>query len=268
MSLSRYTKIQYNCRMTPEEALDLHRRYAKRKLNQYCERLFKHHFAFAVRIAMRYVRDEFPADEAISAAVSGLLEALRRYDPEKSAFTTFSYWWMLKHVLQERAFAKDVVRLPIGVIRKARQARRLRVKLGANDFQIARELGVDLEELERIEDVHGHPTTCRMSAPPDGSVWVPDTLLENRADQSPTPAEALEQAEERKLDATRQRALSKVLGNMRGRDREVIEARFRNPPVPFGVLGKRYGMTREGVRKLFVAAMLTLKSRCHGPRVD
>ncbi len=265
MSISRYTKIQYNCRMTPEEALDLHRRYAKRKLNQYCERLFKHHFAFAVNVAVRYARPDFPAEEAISAAVNGLLEALRRYDPDKAAFTTFSYWWMLKYILQERAFAREVVRLPIGVVRKARQARRLRVKLGHDDLLIAEEMGVDVRELERIENIHSQ--FPRIGEINDG-FWMSEDALGAHVDPAPNPAEALEQSEDQKIEAIRRRSLTKVLGNMRTRDREIIEARFRNPPVPFGVLGKRYGMTREGVRKLFVAAMLTLKSRCHGPRVD
>lgn len=241
------------------EARRLHRKYAKRKLSAYCTKLFRHHYGFAVKIAMRYVRPEFPADEAISAAVRGLLEALRRYNPRKGAFTTFSYWWIIKHVLNEKAFSVDVVRLPVGLVRLSRRAQRLRLELGSDDDAIAAELGIDVEELEQIEELHQYSRTVEMNAQDDSNLHHPTAI-----DPSPDPREALEESERVSEQESMRLDLRNALSRLTPQEREIVLARYVEEPPSFNLLGKRYRLSGETVRGIYLRAMEKIRSSCGG----
>lgn len=246
--------------LTAAEAQELHRRYARRKLSRHCEHLFRYHYGFMVRTAMRYVRPNFPADEAISAAVRGFLEALRRYNPKKGAFTTFSYWWMLKFILREKAAALDVVKLPTLVVRLSRRAQRLRVAMGDDDLAIARELGVNVSELAALEGLHLNPRT--------ESLQPAENFARNRPswnepiDESPNPREVLEQREQPLEQDAIRTELQEAMQALLPLERAVVEARHAEDPESFEALGRRYGYSREQVRKVFLAAMDKIKKYC------
>lgn len=256
----RYTDpLNVHSPLTPAEAKELHRRYAKRKISRHCEHLFRFHYGFMVRVATRYVRPNFPADEAISAAVRGFLEALRRYDPKKGAFTTFSYWWMLKYILREKAAALDVVKLPTLVVRMSRRAQRLRVSMGDDDLAIAKELGVNVSELAALEGLHVNPRTESISGDSDFPRH-PD--WQEPVDPSPNPREALERKEQPlEEDAIRQE-LDEALRELSAMERQIVEARHSEDPTSFEALGRRYSCSREQVRKVFLAAMDKIKKYC------
>lgn len=241
------------------EARRLHRKYAKRKLSAYCTKLFRHHYGFAVKIAMRYVRPEFPADEAISAAVRGLLEALRRYNPRKGAFTTFSYWWIIKHVLNEKAFSVDIVKLPVGLVRLSRKAQRLRIEYGNDDETIAAELGVDVDELEAIEELHQYSRTVEMD-PHDGPGGSPHTAI----DSAPNPREALEESERMSEQELMRIDLRDALAQLSPQERDIVLARFVEDPPSFNTLGKKYRVSGEAIRVIYLRAMEKVKSYCGG----
>lgn len=256
----RYTDpLNVHSPLTPEEAQDLHRRYAKRKISRHCEHLFRFHYGFMVRIASRYVRPNFPADEAISAAVRGFLEALRRYDPKKGAFTTFSYWWMLKFILREKAAALDVVKLPTLVVRLSRRAQKLRVSMGDDDLAIARELGVNVSELAALEGLHINPRTESISG---GDEFPRHPGWQEPADPSPNPREALERKEQPLEEDAIRLELDEALRELSPMERQVVEARHSEDPTSFESLGRRYGCSREQVRKVFLAAMDKIKRYC------
>lgn len=241
------------------EARDLHARYARRKTKAVCEKLFQFNYGFAVKVAMRYVRPGFASDEAISAASRGLLEALRRYEPRRGAFTTFSYWWMVKFILREKAFAIDIVRLPIGLVRKSRRAQKLRVALGQDDVEIAKQLGVDVNELERLEGLHQQPRAVSIHEPDHAVVRG---NLETVPDTGPDPREAIERREcPLEQDAIREE-LAEALQELCPMEREVVLARHAEEPVSFEKLGRRYGMSHEGVRKIYLAAMQRVRDFC------
>ena len=241
------------------EARDLHARYAKRKTKAVCEKLFLFNYGFAVKVAMRYVRPGFASDEAISAASRGLLEALRRYDPRRGAFTTFSYWWMVKFILREKAFAVDIVRLPIGLVRKSRKAQRLRVTLGQDDVEIARQLGVDVAELERLEGLHQQPRAVSIHEPEHDVVRG---NLETVPDPGPDPREAIERNESPlEQDAIREE-LAEALQELSPMERDIVMSRHAEEPVSFEKLGRRYAMSHEGARKIYLAAMQRLREFC------
>lgn len=245
--------------LTPAEALEIHRRYARRKLSKHCEALFHHHYGFVVRVAMRYVRPAFPADEAISAAVRGFLEALRRYDPKKGAFTTFSYWWMLKFILREKAAALDVVKLPTLVVRLSRRAQRLRLALGDDDMAIARELGVDVSELAHLEGLHQAVRTETISS---GDLSLGGASRREPLDESPNPREALEAMETPPEEEAIRAELAEALLTLTPLERQIVVARHAENVTSFESLGRRYKCSREQVRKLFISAMLKLQRYC------
>ena len=170
------------------------------------------------------------------------MEALKRYNPNDGAFTTFSYWWMRKYILLEKQTLKDVVQIPVGMLRQNRRLRKLR-HAGRSDVEICQELSIELEELENLETLHESPT-----GNPNSTVDV--------ADHSPTPREALEEKES--VHTERSQWLQKAMGRMSAKERTILVARNQNPPISLSVLAKQLQLSGEGVRKIYLAAVAKL----------
>jgi len=233
------------------ELEELHLRYLKRHLTEDRDKLFRAHYGFAVRTAMRYVRPEFTADEAISAACRGLLEAIIRFDPVRGRFTTFSFWWMLKFLLQERAFSRNMVRLPPGLVRQARKAGKLRATFGQDDLRVAKELGVNLAELSQIENLY----VPQLNDSTGFNGW-------GVTEEDPSSELINKEYEEVRDKAAA--AMHDTLSEMTPRDRDIVMSRQLDPPTPYGTTGKKHGLTHEGVRKIYNRLMAKLKKKCGG----
>ena len=231
--------------ITPDEASRAHRLYAKYHRAFHRDLLLRYHYGFAAKVALRYTTAEFPIDEALSAACRGLLEALKRYRPRKGTFTTFSYWWMLKFITLERSFAKHIVALPGGLVRKNRKLRQLQDS-GHSEVVIARLLKLSAKEVEQLRALHAEPSGCPLAG----------MDIENIPDGRPTPVESLQ---EQDPDNERE-ALGRAMDKLPERERLIVLGRFANPPKSLKVLGLEVGLSDEGVRKIFTETMKRLKA--------
>lgn len=263
--------------MTAAEIEKLHRDYCKGRKIELRDQLIKVHRGLAVHLASRYVSPGFSLDEAIAAAYRGLQAAVERYVPGRAKFSTFAYWWVQKHVLREKSELKNVVKLPVGAVRKGRKVRQLR-GTGLSEAAIAKQLKVSEEmvfELGHIHEAactpvylhtnsggfdtastpvftsvdHAHPL------PPleDGGIvanWV------SCPDPSPNPREMLEEKES--VSGPRSR-LAAALDKLSPRQRKIIDGRMTTPPTPFVELSRKVAMSPEGCRKLFMKSMSQLK---------
>jgi RNA polymerase primary sigma factor len=243
--------------LSAKELAALHRKYIRERKPAQKELLFRSHFGLAVRMARRSTSVHFSLDEALSAACHGMMEALDRYNPRKGAFSTFSFWWMLKFVTKEKAFAKNVVALPYSEVRKSRKIRHLRRKHGCNDADLAKELGCTLEQLQHLEDLHVR------------SVSFPLSFRFDKYAEHETAGEMDQEREEQeRIHRAKQALLECALDSLTPRERDVVRARHHVPPRTFHEIGAGLQMTREGARKLYLHAMDKLKRHTHGSRLD
>jgi RNA polymerase sigma factor (sigma-70 family) len=231
--------------ITPEEAMRAHKLYAKHHRAFHRDLLLRYHYGFAAKVALRYTTPEFPIDEALSAACRGLLEALKRYKPRKGTFTTFSYWWMLKYITLERSFAKHIVPLPGGLVRKNRKLRQLQ-NSGHSEVVISRLLKLSAKEVEQLKTLHAEPSGCPLN-------WVD---VDSIPDEQPTPVECL-QSKDTNFEVESLRA---ALATLTEREQVIVLGRFCTPPKSLKLLGVEVGLSDESVRKIFSEAMRKLKA--------
>lgn len=228
--------------MTQEELDNLHRRFRWFRRRDDGNKLLKHHHGFAVQIARRYASPHLSHDEATAAALRGLYEAMKRYEPKQGAFTTFSYWWILKALLHERTFAKNVVKLPVTVVRHSRKIQKLMAE-GVPDEDIARELMLTVEQVRAYSDVHLQPTGSGLVTQDGVQVDVPasDDVHEN--------AERDSMKEE----------LDRAISRLSERAQYIVRGRLQNEPKTFTELARRYNISRPRAILIYERSVKTIK---------
>lgn len=228
--------------MTQEELDNLHRRFRWFRRRDDGDKLLKHHHGFAVQIARRYASPHLSYDEATAAALRGLYEALKRYEPKQGAFTTFSYWWILKALLHERTFAKNVVKLPVMVVRHSRKIQKLMAK-GFTDEQIAQELMLTVEEVRVYAEVHLQPT---------GS-----GLVDQDGDQIDiaTSDEVHENAERDSM----KEELDRAINRLSKRAQIIVKGRLQTEPRTFTELGRQCKVSRQRAIDIYDESIETIK---------
>jgi RNA polymerase sigma factor (sigma-70 family) len=230
--------------MTPEQAQALHRRFRRFHRKDDGAALLLRHRGFARQVAKKYTCSYLSLPEAMACAERGLYEALKRYDVEQGAFTTFAFFWMQKFLLAEKAMLKNVVRLPVSVVRKSRKVQAMQ-KRGVAADAIARELGVDEQEVERLAELHHAPTGVKGGL--GGTLQLVDTT-----DQS--VQEKVEYEEKRA-------ALRAAIRCLDARARTVVLGRHADPPKSFVALARQCQVSRRVVELTFDRAMRTLQRR-------
>ena len=99
-------------RLEREEELDLTRR-AKAGDNQAVERLIQCHFPLLVKTALGFRRRGLPLEDLLGEATTGLLEAVRRFDPDRGfRFMTYAVWWVRRALVRAVATQSRNVRIP------------------------------------------------------------------------------------------------------------------------------------------------------------
>lgn len=234
--------------MTEEQVLELHRKFRRHRRPEDGDRLLKHHHGFAVQIARRHVGPHLSFDDAVSTAIRGLYEALKRYDPKEGAFTTFAYWWIFKLIANERTFYKHVVRIPSKVIRQSRRVQRL-ISEGRSDQEIADDMKIDLEDVKRLAELHLHPT---------GQQIIQEDGIEDPNDEVSTGIDITEH------ESMVQR-LEEAMDRLDKRSRHIVRSRHSSYPLSFPKLAKIHKISRQQVRNIYEAAIKKLRWHCRKP---
>ena len=155
-SAAKITPAIVPLKLAPDELALLHRQYAKRKTKGALDKLFRSHAPLAIMLARRFSVHSNHLSDLQMAAFRGLLQALDRYDPLVGKFTTFAYWWILKFILKEREFDQNIVKLPLGFIRKHRRIRQL-INDGFSIKTIARKLNLPITAVETLYGLYDRP---------------------------------------------------------------------------------------------------------------
>lgn len=230
--------------MDEKQLKALHIRYRKRRRVADRDVLVRYHYGFLVMKAAAHKTASYSINEAISAGYIGLLEALKRYDPEKASFTTFAHWWILKYILADKAGCKNMVTIPVSVARMNRKIRILRER-GHDNREIKQILNLTHEEFRQYDSVHEGPL-CETGA-----------LFKDKIDPTGSPVRQLEEADSGLSRGLRN--LEDAMAKLTPREQKIVRSRHQSPPTPYSELAKEFEMTGEGVRKLFLAAMDKLK---------
>jgi RNA polymerase primary sigma factor len=214
---------------------------------------------FVVAMAKKYARSGYPMHELINEGNLGLIEAARRFDPDRDVrFVTYASWWIRQAILAAIAHYGQVFSIPPKLkhelYRFESSIGRLTQELGHRPSveEISEELSMPEEE---VRGMMGRvPSEVSLSAPlgDEGDFHVEDLI----SDPNIAPAD--------KALITRSfhRQLRDLLSQLDERERLVVEHRFGlggTEPETLAELGEHLGLSRERVRQIEARALEKLR---------
>ena len=269
--LNRYLQeIRKFPMLEPEEEYMLAKRWVDHEDSSAAHKLVTSHLRLAAKIAMGYRGYGLPQAEVISEANVGLMQAVKRFDPEKGfRLSTYAMWWIRASIQEFILRSWSLVKLGTTSAQKKLffNLRKAKAQIGAleegdlrpeNVTRIATDLGVTEEEVISMNRrLSGGDSSLNATVGSDeGSTtqWQ-DWLEDEDADQASAYAERDE------LEARRE-LLTAAMEGLTDRERDVLaQRRLTDEVVTLEDLSARYGVSRERIRQIEVRAFEKLQKR-------
>ncbi len=260
--LSRYLEeIRRFPMLEPQQEYMLAKRLKEHDDPDAAGQLVTSHLRLVAKIAMGYRGYGLPIGEVISEGNVGLMQAVKRFEPDKGfRLATYAMWW-IKAAIQEYILRSwSLVKMGTTASQKRlffnlRRAKSQIQALDEGDLKpdqvkaIATKLGVSEEDVVSMNRRLGGDTSLNapLRADSESGEWQ-DWLVDDSADQESVLAESEEQDNRRKL-------LTDALGVLTDRERRIFQARrLSEDPVTLEDLSTEFGVSRERVRQIEVRA--------------
>ncbi|MEM8871500.1 MAG: RNA polymerase sigma factor RpoH [Pseudomonadota bacterium] len=226
------------------------------------------HLRLAAKIAMGYRGYGLPTAEVVSEANVGLMQAVKRFDPEKGfRLATYAMWWIRASIQEYILRSWSLVKMGTTAAQKKLffNLRKAKTKIGAleegdlrpeNVAKIATELSVTEEEVISMNRrLSGGDASLNAQIKTDGegaAEWQ-DWLEDEDADQASDYAERDELESRRAL-------LEQAMEGLNERERHVLtERRLKDNPMTLEDLSQVYNVSRERIRQIEVRAFEKLQ---------
>jgi len=266
-NLSRYLQeIRKFPMLSPEEELALARRWKEEGDEKAAHKLVTSHLRLVAKIAMGYRGYGLPVGELISEGNVGMMQAVKRFDPDRGfRLATYAMWWIRAAIQEYILHSWSLVKMGTTAAQKKLffNLRRLKAQMSAledGDLQqeqvakIARTLQVpeqDVVSMNRRLASPDHSLNAPVRADSEGE-WQ-DWLVDEQETQESELAEREDMSNRRAL-------LGEALKGLNERERHIlIERRLKDEPTTLEELSQQYGISRERVRQIEVRAFEKLQ---------
>jgi RNA polymerase sigma-32 factor len=257
-SSSRYLEeIRRFPLLQPDEESVLAKRWRKHGDSTAAHKLITSHLRLVAKIAVGYRGYGLPMSELISEGNLGLMQAVKRFDPEKGfRFSTYAIWWIKAAIHEYILRSWSLVRMGTTANQKKlffnlRKAKSRIAALEDGDMRpdqvtlIASRLRVSEQDVIEMNRRLGGDVSlnARLREQDDSGEWQ-DMLIDDRSNQE----SRLLESDERD---TRRKALGEAVGTLTGRERRIFEARrLGDEPIRLEDLAAEFGISRERVRQI------------------
>ena len=260
--LSRYLdEIRRFPMLEPGEEYMLAKRWREHGDREAAHRLVTSHLRLVAKIAMGYRGYGLPIGEVVSEGNVGLMQAIKRFDPDKGfRLATYAMWWIRAAIQEYILRSWSLVKMGTTANQKKlffnlRKAKGRISALEEGDLrpdqvqQIATRLGVTEQD---VVDMNRRLSgDVSLNAPlreeGEGGEWQ-DWLVDDSASQESVLAAQQE-------GQNRLAALRDALGVLNPRERRILEARrLADDPITLEELSTEFGVSRERVRQIEVRA--------------
>ncbi len=256
--------------LEPEEEYMLAKRWVDHQDATAAHKMVTSHLRLAAKLAMGYRGYGLPQAEVISEANVGLMQAVKRFDPEKGfRLATYAMWWIRASIQEYILRSWSLVKLGTTSAQKKLffNLRKAKAKVGAleegdlrpeNVARIATDLNVSEDEVISMNRrLSGGDASLNVMVGSDGdstTQWQ-DWLEDEDSDQ------ANDYAEKDELD-TRRELLTQAMSVLNDRENDIlVQRRLAEEPVTLEDLSTSYGVSRERIRQIEVRAFEKLQEK-------
>src|SRR5499433_1901310 len=247
--------------LEPQDEFMLAKRWREHGDHEAAHKLVNSHLRLVAKIAMGYRGYGLPISELISEGNVGLMQAVKRFEPEKGFhFATYAMWW-IKAAIQEYILRSwSLVKMGTTANQKKLffNLRKAKSKISALEEGelrpdqvklIAKRLGVTEQDVVDMNRRLGGDVSLNAPIGDDGNSgqWQ-DWLVDEVSDQESILAASEE------FDS-RRKALASAVSALNDRERRIFEARrLAEEPITLTELADEFGVSRERVRQIGVCA--------------
>ncbi|WP_299814528.1 RNA polymerase sigma factor RpoH [uncultured Jannaschia sp.] len=269
--LNRYLQeIRKFPMLEPEEEYMLAKRWVEEGDTEAAHKMVTSHLRLAAKIAMGYRGYGLPQAEVISEANVGLMQAVKKFDPEKGfRLATYAMWWIRAAIQEYVLRSWSMVKLGTTSAQKKLffNLRKAKNRIGAleegdlrpeNVQRIATDLGVTEDEVTSMNRrMSGGDASLNVMVGSDGdstTQWQ-DWLADDGADQASDYAERDEYENRIGL-------MAEAMAVLNDREKDILtQRRLNEETVTLEDLSAKYGVSRERIRQIEVRAFEKLSKR-------
>ncbi|MEY8880633.1 RNA polymerase sigma factor RpoH [Donghicola sp. XS_ASV15] len=272
--LSRYMQeIRKFPLLEPEEEYMLAKRWVEEQDTEAAHKMVTSHLRLAAKIAMGYRGYGLPQAEVISEANVGLMQAVKRFDPEKGfRLATYAMWWIRASIQEYILRSWSMVKLGTTSAQKKLffNLRKAKSRIGALEDgdlrpehvqKIATDLGVTEDEvisMNRRLSGGDASLNATVGSEDDGGAQWQDWLEDEDANQ----AAAYEAQDE--MDSRRE-LLAEAMDVLNDREKDIlVKRRLSEENITLEDLSSEYSVSRERIRQIEVRAFEKLQKRMTG----
>ena len=269
--LSRYlAEIRKFPMLEKDQEFMLAKRWQEHEDSDAAHQLVTSHLRLVAKIAMGYRGYGLPQAEVISEANVGLMQAVKRFDPEKGfRLATYAMWWIRASIQEYILRSWSLVKLGTTSAQKKLffNLRKAKARIGAleegdlrpeNVKWIATDLGVTEDEvisMNRRMSGGDASLNATVGSEGEGTMQWQDWLEDEDADQ------AADYAEKDEMDARRE-LLADAMDVLNERERDIlVQRRLSEETITLEDLSGQYDVSRERIRQIEVRAFEKLQKR-------
>jgi RNA polymerase sigma-32 factor len=259
--LARYLQeIRQFPMLQPDEEFMLAKRWKEHGDREAAHKLVTSHLRLVAKIAMGYRGYGLPISEVVSEGNVGLMQAVKRFEPDKGfRLATYAMWWIKASIQEFILRSWSLVKMGTTASQKKLFFNLRKVKgqiqaLEEGDLrpdqvkEISRRLGVPEEDVvsmnRRLSGDASLNAPVRAESEGEWQDWL--------VDDTDTQEDALVESEEKKL---RLDLLTEALDKLTDRERRVFAARrMQEEPATLEDLSQEFGVSRERIRQIEVRA--------------
>ena len=274
--LSRYLQeIRHFPMLDAEEEYILAKRWREDDDVDSAHALVTSHLRLAAKIAMGYRGYGLPVGELVSEGNVGLMQAVKRFEPDKGfRLATYAMWWIRASIQEYILRSWSLVKMGTTTAQKKLffNLRKLKGQLKAIEegdlhpetvTTIATKLAVtedDVVQMNRRLAGADHSLNAPMRVDGEGE-WQ-DWLVDETPNQETTLGESEELSKRRDL-------LADAMQTLNDRERQILtERRLKDDPSTLEDLSKEFGISRERVRQIEVRAFEKLQKAIRNAHID
>lgn len=269
--LNRYLQeIRKFPMLEPEEEYMLAKRWVEDHDTEAAHKMVTSHLRLAAKIAMGYRGYGLPQAEVISEANVGLMQAVKRFDPEKGfRLATYAMWWIRASIQEYILRSWSLVKLGTTSAQKKLffNLRKAKARIGALEDgdlrpehveKIANDLNVTVDEvisMNRRMSGGDASLNATISSDGEGAAQWQDWLEDEDADQ------ATEYEERDELEMRRE-LMAEAMSVLNEREQDILtQRRLMDNPVTLEELSGQYDVSRERIRQIEVRAFEKLQKK-------